>query len=89
MLNRDERRRLHEIERWFEENEPRFAESVKRPPPDPATRRRRTAAIVVAVVGGLVLLAGLVMISPVVVFLGISLGVGALAVRYLLLNTGR
>lgn len=86
MLNRDERRRLHEIERWFEENEPRFAESVRRPPPDAGTLRRRRAAIAVAVLGCLVLFAGLVIVSPVVVFLGISLGVGALAVRYLLLS---
>lgn len=86
MLSRDERRRLHEIERWFEENDPRFAESVKHPPPDRATSRRRRVAIAVAMLGLLVFATGLVAVSPGLVFVGISLGVGGLAVRYLLLN---
>jgi hypothetical protein len=86
MLSRYERRRLQEIERWFEENDPRFAESVKHPPPDRATSRRRWAAIAVALLGALVFLTGLLAASPGLIFVGISLGVGGIAVRYLLLN---
>ncbi|MEV4732973.1 DUF3040 domain-containing protein [Saccharopolyspora sp. NPDC049426] len=82
MLSRYERRRLHEIERWFEENDPRFAASVRHPPPDTLTVRRRRLAIAVALLGALVFAAG-----PGLIFIGISLGVGALAVRYLLLDT--
>ncbi|WP_406689473.1 DUF3040 domain-containing protein [Saccharopolyspora sp. ID03-671] len=87
MLSRSERRRLREIERWFEENDPRFAEAVKKPPPDPATRNRRCVAMSVSAVGVLVFLLGLLAISPVVIFIGIALGVGGIAVRYLLLDT--
>lgn len=87
MLSRDERRKLQQIERWFEENDPRFAASVKHPPPGPTTRRLRRAAITAALLGVLVFVTGLLVASPAVIFVGISLGVGCLAVRYLLLNT--
>ena len=87
MLSRYERRRLHEIERWFEENDPRFAASVKHPPPDTLTVRRRRLAIAVALLGALVFTSGILAAGPGLIFIGISLGVGALAVRYLLLDT--
>ncbi|SFS31457.1 DUF3040 domain-containing protein [Saccharopolyspora flava] len=87
MLSRSERRRLREIERWFEENDPRFAASVRNPPPDPVTRTRRRVAMSVSALGVLVFFLGLLAFSPLVIFIGIALGVGGLAVRYLLLDT--
>ena len=76
MLNRDERRQLREIEAWFVKDDPRFAEYVRNGRPSGALLRVLNSLIPV---GLAVLVLGLLIGLPVVVFCGICCAVGGLA----------
>ncbi|MFC7344784.1 DUF3040 domain-containing protein [Saccharopolyspora griseoalba] len=77
MLSRYEKRRLREIEKWFVQDDPRFAEYVR-------TGIKQRRALVRALdalipVGLLVLVLGLLVGLPLVVFLGICCAIGGVA----------
>jgi hypothetical protein len=77
VLSRYEKRRLREIEEWFIQDDPRFAERVR-------TGSRPGGALVRAFnalipVGLVVLVLGLLVGLPLVVFLGICCAIGGLA----------
>ncbi|CAM01790.1 Protein of unknown function (DUF3040) [Saccharopolyspora erythraea NRRL 2338] len=82
MLSWYERRRLREIEYWFEANDPGLAAYVgtapARWPPD-RWPFLTTAAIVTGVA---LFVLGVVLSAPVLIFTGVTLGIGGLSWRY-------
>jgi Protein of unknown function (DUF3040) len=75
MLNRNDRRRLEEIERRLQEEDPEFARRFTRWPP-PGGGRSRLLPMIVLVVGVLGLMMSMLMALPAVSFLSLISTVG-------------
>ncbi|WP_165968593.1 DUF3040 domain-containing protein [Saccharopolyspora elongata] len=80
MLSRYERRRLREIEDWFETNDPSLVDYVRTAEQSSGHRQIKivTAA---ATVGVLIFLLGLVLAVPSAILLGLLLGLGGFLLR--------
>lgn len=77
MLSRYERRRLREIEDWFVSDDPEFAERVATGPMPSSAQRRILRALIVT--GIVIVLLGIVLAVPALVFLGIACALGGIA----------
>ncbi|EQD87468.1 Protein of unknown function (DUF3040) [Saccharopolyspora erythraea NRRL 2338] len=82
MLKRYERRRLREIELWFEANDPGLAAFVRAAPAVPAKDREARSLTSAGLVGALFVMIGGVLAVPVLVFIGSALGIGAFCWLY-------
>ncbi|QUH04068.1 DUF3040 domain-containing protein [Saccharopolyspora erythraea] len=82
MLSRYERRRLREIEGWFEANDPGLAAYVGTAPAKWPPDRWCLLTTAAVVVGVALVLIGAVLGVPVLVFIGACLGIGAVSWHY-------
>ncbi|MBQ0927100.1 DUF3040 domain-containing protein [Saccharopolyspora endophytica] len=77
MLSRDERRRLREIEDWFVSDDPAFAERVATGPMPSSTQRRFLRTLIAT--GIVIVVFGIVLAVPALIFLGLACTLGATA----------
>lgn len=89
MLSRYERRKLREIELWFESTDPGLVEYVRTAPVKPSQDRRLRLLSITAIIGAFLLVVGAVLSLPVLVLVGGFLGVGGLSCHYWLKGEGR
>lgn len=75
MLSRYERRRLREIENWFETNDPTLVDYV-RPAEQPSLDWQCRLLVAAAAIGVLIFLLGLLLAVPSALLLGLLLGIG-------------
>ena len=76
MLNQNDRRRLEEIERRLQEEDPEFARRFTRWPPQAGRRRSRLLPVLVLVVGVLGLMMSMLVALPAVLLLSLVATVG-------------